>query len=80
MGGMVGLRGFVAERNPKTFRRPQGVSGGVPSVEGGVDEFAKRRRTALKGLKGPQNCYESPLRRAVARWWWRGIIGGGIAK
>ncbi len=45
---------FVAERNPKALRRPQGASSGMPPVEGGVDEFAKRRRTALKGLGGSQ--------------------------
>ena len=43
----------------------------MPAVEGGVDEFAKRRRRALKGLRGPQNCYDSPRGLRVAslgRW------------
>jgi len=53
-GGRAARRGrdeareIVAERNPKALRRPQGASSGMPTVEGGVDEFAKRRRTALK--------------------------------
>jgi len=51
---------IVAERNPKTLRRPQGASSGLLAAEGGVDEFAKRRRTALKGLRELQNCYVFP--------------------
>jgi len=50
-------RGIVAERTPETLRRPQGASSGLLAAEGGVDEFAKRRRTALKGLREPQNCH-----------------------
>jgi len=59
--GEAGRRGgIVAERNPKTLRRPRGASSGLLAAEGGVDEFAKRRRTALEGLREHQNCYVFP--------------------
>jgi len=39
---------------------------GLLAVEDGIDEFAKRRRTALKDLSVPLYCYENPPQGLLA--------------
>ena len=52
--GTKGFGFFVAERNPRTFREPQGGSSGKLLVEDGVDESTPRRRTPVEAIREPE--------------------------
>lgn len=58
---------IVAEQNPKPLKWPLGASSSLFAGKGEVDEFPKRRRTALEGFEGPQNCFIFPLSKTFGK-------------
>ena len=57
-----------AEQSTRTLGGPWGASSGEMLVERGVDEFVKRRRTAVDGLREPQYCYDFTMFTSFAAW------------